>query len=1184
VLAFFAAVPDAIGDFTHWTGGSVAVRLAMVIVLTSASVLGTWALLPPSDYLPQGNRNLVFGLLIPPPSYNLDQQGRLADRIEETMRPFWEAGKLERGSPEYAEARSQLPAVPTFDFAAGGPGAPVVPPPLENYFIVSLEGAMFHGGISTEPEQVVDYLQLFRHATRPEAAPDVLAFAFQVPLFQLGGRTGSAVKIDLAGDDLDEVARAALAVYMKMIQRYGVFSVQPDPSNFNVPGPEMRVVPDPLRLAEVGLTTADLGLAVQTLGDGAILGDYRIGGRTIDLKLMSRASVSQRSTASLAEAPIATSGGSVVPLGSLGTLRRVNAAPQINRENRQRAVTLQFTAPRGLALEQAIGEVEQILVEERRTGVIPPTVSTSFSGSASKLASVRGAMLGDGTFLGLVGSAMFLALFVVYLLMCVLFQSFLRPLIILFSVPLATLGGFAALYGVFVWSSNDPYMPVQSLDVLTMLGFVILIGVVVNNAILIVHQTQNFMRGAAETGSERLAPRRAITEAVRTRVRPIFMSTLTSVLGMAPLVLMPGSGSELYRGLGSVVVGGLLVSTIFTLFLVPALLGLTLDLQEKLGLLRETRPETGDASGARTVTAFGALALAALVLPVLGACTASGPATSPAAHEVVRAVLADELDRLGPEPGAALELAFPPTGIGEALGDREEDLEARGGPASYRSLQLEPPESLTSRPETIRKVDLNWAVTSASEHNLGVRLGRATASAAGEGITIAEAEFDPVLFARTRLGTIDDPRSVPVLNGIPLGSSESASDRISAELGLRQKLASGATLEASTSLEWFDDRTRGIRFDPDPSYRSGLGLSVEQPLLRGFGSEVALADIALRRNEHLRSEHALRRDLLTVLDGAERAYWDLHEAWMRLAIQTRLTAEGEEVERVLRERRTFDAQPAEYSDALATLERRRADLIAVRRTVARASDRLKAIVNDPEARNASDVLLAPDGELAAEPLRSGLRQAVAAALSERPEIRAAVLAIEDADLRARVAANLEKPALDLRAGAFVAGLDDDVGSSYRSFAEDDYHELFVALSFELPVGNRAAEARSRQSLEQASAATLAYESAVQDVLLQVKEALRDVRTFFAMVGATRAFRLAQTENLRALLAEEEQRGRLTPEFLNLKFQRQERLAESQVREVAALADYNRAIAAFHHAIGSGLRADRLHVVRLGGSE
>jgi outer membrane protein TolC len=238
-------------------------------------------------------------------------------------------------------------------------------------------------------------------------------------------------------------------------------------------------------------------------------------------------------------------------------------------------------------------------------------------------------------------------------------------------------------------------------------------------------------------------------------------------------------------------------------------------------------------------------------------------------------------------------------------------------------------------------------------------------------------------------------------------------------------------------------------------------------------------------------------------------------------------------------------------------------------------------VNDPEARNASDVLLAPDGELAAEPLRSGLRQAVAAALSERPEIRAAVLAIEDADLRARVAANLEKPALDLRAGAFVAGLDDDVGSSYRSFAEDDYHELFVALSFELPVGNRAAEARSRQSLEQARAATLAYESAVQDVLLQVKEALRDVRTFFAMVGATRAFRLAQTENLRALLAEEEQRGRLTPEFLNLKFQRQERLAESQVREVAALADYNRAIAAFHHAIGSGLRADRLHVVRLG---
>jgi HAE1 family hydrophobic/amphiphilic exporter-1 len=112
----------------------------------------------------------------------------------------------------------------------------------------------------------------------------------------------------------------------------------------------------------------------------------------------------------------------------------------------------------------------------------------------------------------------------------------------------------------------DPYMPIQNMDVLTILGFVILAGVVVNNAILIVHQSLNFLR----QGETDLV--KAIRMGVESRVRPIAMSTLTSVGGMLPLVLMPGSGSELYRGLGAVVVGGLLVSTFFTLILVPILL------------------------------------------------------------------------------------------------------------------------------------------------------------------------------------------------------------------------------------------------------------------------------------------------------------------------------------------------------------------------------------------------------------------------------------------------------------------------------------------------------------------------------------------------------------------------------------------------------------------------------------
>ena len=121
------------------------------------------------------------------------------------------------------------------------------------------------------------------------------------------------------------------------------------------------------------------------------------------------------------------------------------------------------------------------------------------------------------------------------------------------------------------------FFVLQPLDVLTMLGFVILIGTVVNNPILIVHQSLVHIR------EDDMTPREAILESVRTRIRPIFMTTTTTLLGLLPLVIFPGSGSELYRGLGSVVLGGLLVSTIFTLFLVPVMFSLMMDLKAFIG-------------------------------------------------------------------------------------------------------------------------------------------------------------------------------------------------------------------------------------------------------------------------------------------------------------------------------------------------------------------------------------------------------------------------------------------------------------------------------------------------------------------------------------------------------------------------------------------------------------------------
>ena len=213
-----------------------------------------------------------------------------------------------------------------------------------------------------------------------------------------------------------------------------------------------------------------------------------------------------------------------------------------------------------MALEEAMQIVDaDILGPMRSEGKLSGLYQVNLSGTADKLTQTATTLKWN----------LVLAIVITYLLMAALFESFLYPLVIMFSVPLAAFGGVLGLATVNLFT-------LQPLDVLTMLGFIILVGTVVNNAILIVHQSLNHMK------ADDMLPREAIRAAVENRIRPIFMSVSTSVFGMLPLVLFPGAGAELYRGLGSVVVGGLIVSTIFTLFLVPALFSLALDAKSAL--------------------------------------------------------------------------------------------------------------------------------------------------------------------------------------------------------------------------------------------------------------------------------------------------------------------------------------------------------------------------------------------------------------------------------------------------------------------------------------------------------------------------------------------------------------------------------------------------------------------------
>ena len=237
--------------------------------------------------------------------------------------------------------------------------------------------------------------------------------------------------------------------------------------------------------------------------------------------------------------------GGTQPLDQLVALERTAGPNSIRRVDRRRALTLAITPPNGVSLEESI-EILKEKVEPALMTYLPDDGEISYYGSADDL----------NIALANMSRSFALAIVVLYLLMSGLFRSFVDSLLVLAALPLATVGGVALLRLMSL-----------PMDLLTMIGFITLLGLVVNNAILLVHQT----RSAEREGLDR---RSSVEQAVRRRLRPILMSTMTSLFGMLPLLLIPGPGSEVYQGLAAVIVGGMFVSAVFTLIFLPSMLRL----------------------------------------------------------------------------------------------------------------------------------------------------------------------------------------------------------------------------------------------------------------------------------------------------------------------------------------------------------------------------------------------------------------------------------------------------------------------------------------------------------------------------------------------------------------------------------------------------------------------------------
>ena len=509
----------------------------VVIGITAVAGLLTWALLPKLEYLPEGNRNWLGGFIQPPPGYNLDTVQEIVGQVEADTKPLWASETGMQDGPQGL-------------------------PKIADFFSVARENGSYIGLDTHDPTRLRELKPFMNRTVFQE--PGTFGFFSQSSLFGRGVGGSRAIDLDISGPDLEQLfalgAQAAGRVAMALPFDQGT-QMRPLPG-LELGAPEVRVIPRRTRLADAGLSARDLAVSVDTFNDGIRIAEITVGGDRMDLTLSGQ-SEPVSSTQGVGSLPVVTPDGDILPVASLAEVMVTAGPTEILRKERQRTLTLSIRPAQNIALEEAMERLETQVIAPMTAEGLPPGMTMRLSGTADQLTKTWNAMLFD----------LLMALVIVYLVMAVLLENFWYPALIIFSVPLATAGGVLGL-GVLNWFTYQP------LDMLTMLGFVILIGIVVNNAILLVHQALQLHREEGAGVDE------AIREATGNRIRPIFMSTLTSVFGMLPLVLFPGAGSELYRGLGSVVVGGLSLSALLTLLIIPALLTLT------MRLIESGRPES----------------------------------------------------------------------------------------------------------------------------------------------------------------------------------------------------------------------------------------------------------------------------------------------------------------------------------------------------------------------------------------------------------------------------------------------------------------------------------------------------------------------------------------------------------------------------------------------------------------
>ena len=486
---------------------------AWVGTLLVASLAILVLMVPKSNLLPQAPADSINAGFILPPGANISMlETEIAATIVERLRPYME--------------HEQEPYIRGYNLSAFG---------AFNALFLYPE----------DPKKINRMMEILRSEVLVDL-PDTQAFVQRSTLLNFGFDGGRSINVDFQGADIGTLTAAAAAAMGRVNEALPGAVVRPVPG-LAISEPELQLVPNDRRISAAGLDRATVANVVRTVTSGSFVGEYFDGSERMDIIMRG---TGWSTPEELAAVPVTTPLAGIQTIGELARVERTVGPTQLLRVDGDRTVTLSVLPPEAMTVEEAL-DILRDQVGPELAATLPPEVSINYRGTADKLDAALAQM----------GQNLALAVLILFFIMAAMFRSLRDSLLVLAAMPVALSGGVLALNILNL-------VTIQSLDLLTMIGFIILMGLVVNNAILLVLQTRTGLAAGSDI-------RTAVHDAVRTRARPIAMSTLTSIFGMLPLALIPGVGSEIYRGLAVVIIGGMVFSGLFTLVFIPALLRLT---------------------------------------------------------------------------------------------------------------------------------------------------------------------------------------------------------------------------------------------------------------------------------------------------------------------------------------------------------------------------------------------------------------------------------------------------------------------------------------------------------------------------------------------------------------------------------------------------------------------------------